>query len=173
MNQAASLIPATVVMLCLAVATPATAQQMQRTSLRTSAENCKYTQHHPIDVGDLPGHQLRVFEVHCTFPNNPPAINGVALKEQWVRGLTDLTDNSGPGSFYAVYEFTNGDRFFTHSTLVAHKAGSGLSAATAGYITGGTGKFAGMRGTIRTVLTDDPAAGVNEGQIEIEYLAVP
>jgi hypothetical protein len=144
----------------------------QRTSLQTSVENCKYTQHHPIGVGDLPGHQLRVFEIHCTFPNNPPVINGVVLKEQWFRGLTDLTDNSGPGNFYAVYEFANGDKFFTHSTMVAHKAGSGLSAATAGYITGGTGKFAGMRGTIRTVFTDDPAAGVNEGQTEIEYVAI-
>lgn len=97
----------------------------QRTSLQTSVENCKYTQHHPIGVGDLPGHQLRVFEIHCTFPNNPPVINGVVLKEQWFRGLTDLTDNSGPGNFYAVYEFANGDKFFTHLTMVAHKAGRG------------------------------------------------
>jgi hypothetical protein len=35
--------------------------------------------------------------------------------------------------------------------------------------TGGTGKFSGMQGIIRTVNIADPKAGVNEGQTEIEY----
>ena len=32
----------------------------------------KYTQQHVIDVGDVPGDQIRIFEVHHTFPQNPP-----------------------------------------------------------------------------------------------------
>jgi hypothetical protein len=63
-----------------------------------------------------------------------------------------------------------GDKFFAYSTAVSRKAGAGLSAVTVGRITGGTGKFANMRGTIYTVRTADPAAGINEGQTEVEYV---
>jgi hypothetical protein len=40
---------------------------------------------------------------------------------------------------------------------------------TVGAITGGTGKFTGMKGTIRGSSTSDPRAGLNETQVEIEY----
>src|SRR5262249_60547098 len=48
------------------------AQQMQRVSYKSPVENAKYTQQHVIDVGDAPGHQVRVYEIHRTFPNNAP-----------------------------------------------------------------------------------------------------
>jgi hypothetical protein len=91
----------TLALLCLTVALPmgeAVAQQKQRVSFKTSAENTKYTQQHALDVGDMPGHQVRIYELHRTFPNNPPTINGVALKEQWTRAVSDYTDNNGPGT---------------------------------------------------------------------------
>ena len=55
-----------------------------------------------------------------------------------------------------VLELDDGDKFFASSTVVAHKTGSGLAAMTVGAITGGTGKFAGIRGTIRSVVVADP-----------------
>jgi hypothetical protein len=67
----------------------------------------------------------------------------------------------------------NGDKFFTRSTLVAHKAGAGLSSITVGRITGGTGKFATMQGEVRTLVTSDQAAGINEGFTTIEYVLSP
>jgi hypothetical protein len=120
-------------------------------------------------VGDVPGHHVRLFEIRRTFPKDPPIIGGVALKEEWNRGVSDYTDNTGPASFYGVYVLENGDKFFTYSTAVSRKTGAGPSAVTVGRITGGTGKFANMRGTIYTVRTADPAAEINEGQTEIEY----
>ena len=163
----------TVALGCLVVAVPTDnvlAQQKQQLSFKTSAENTKYTQQHLIDVGDVPGHQVRVYELHCTFPNNAPVMNGVAIKEQWTRAISDYTDNNGPGTTYGVYVLENGDKFFTRSVLVAQSTGSGkLTANTVGQITGGTGKFAGIQGIVRTVNTADPKAGVNEGQTDIEY----
>ena len=163
----------TVALGCLVVALPTDnvlAQQKQQLSFKTSAENTKYTQQHLIDVGDVPGHQVRVYELHCTFPNNAPVMNGVAIKEQWTRAISDYTDNNGPGTTYGVYVLENGDKFFTRSVLVAQSTGSGkLTATTVGQITGGTGKFAGIQGIVRTVNTADPKAGVNEGQTDIEY----
>jgi hypothetical protein len=151
-------------------ATDLLANESQRVFFPTSAENTKYTQQHLIEVGDVPGHHVRLFEIRRTFPNDPPIIGGLALKEEWNRGVSDYTDSSGPASFYGVYVLENCDKFFTYSTAVSRKAGAGLSAVTVGRITGGTGKFANMRGTIYAVRTADPSAGINEGQTEIEYV---
>jgi hypothetical protein len=146
------------------------AQEKQRVSFKVSAPNTKYTQQHLIDVGDVPGHQVRVYEIYRSFPDNPPLINGVAIKEQWTRGVSDYTDNNGPGFTYTIYVLANGDKFFTRGALLAQSAGSGkLTANTVAYITNGTGKVAGIQGIVRTVASADPKAGVNEVQTEIEY----
>ena len=86
------------------------AQQMQRVSIKSAPENSKYTQQHVIDVGDVPNHQVRIYEIHRTYPTNPPVINGEKLKEQWTRATSDYTDNSGSGITYSVYILENGDK---------------------------------------------------------------
>jgi hypothetical protein len=69
-----------------------------------------------------------------------------------------------------VYVVENGDKFFSRTALVAQSDGSGkLSATSAGPITGGTGKVAGIQGMIRSVATAEPKTGINDGQTEIEY----
>ena len=105
MNQLTRLV-ATAALLCLVTGLPpvkAVAQEKQRASFKTSVENTKYTQQHSIEVGDVSGHHVRVYEIQRTFPNNAPVINGVALKEQWTRAISDYTDNNGPGTTYSVY----------------------------------------------------------------------
>ena len=95
MNQLTRLTVTTAALLCLVTGLPpveAVAQEKQRASFKTSAENTKYTQRHSIEVGDLSGHHVRVYEIQRTFPNNAPVINGVALKEQWTRAISDYTD---------------------------------------------------------------------------------
>ena len=173
MNRLTTLAMTTAVLLCVVIGlspVDAVAQEKQRVSFKISAENTKYTQQHSIEVGDVPGHHVRVYEIQRTFPNNPPMINGVAMKEQWTRAISDYTDNNGPGTTYGTYVLENGDKFFTRSALVAQSTAPGkLTASTVGTITGGTGKFSGMQGTVRTVNIADPKAGVNEGQTEIEY----
>jgi hypothetical protein len=99
MNRCSVFTLAVTVALGLVVAIPAgdaSAQEKQRVSYKVSAENTKYTQRLFIDVGDAPGHQVRVYEVHRTFPSNPPLINGVKLVESWTRATSDYTDNDGP-----------------------------------------------------------------------------
>ena len=118
MNRRTTPTLATIALLCVAVAVPAgdaLAQQMQRVSFKTSAANSKYTQQHVIDVGDVPGHQVRVFELHRTYPNDAPMINGVRLVESWARGLSDYTDTNGPNTGYTVYVMEGGDKFFVRT----------------------------------------------------------
>ena len=160
-------------LLCLGLTIPASnalAQQKQHVSFTAAAENSKYTQQQVIDVGDVAGHQVRVYEIHRTFPTNPPVINGLKVTELWTRALSDYTDNSGSGTTYTVYVLENGDKFFTRTALIAQSSGGGkLTATTVGTITGGTGKLAGMRGMVLTIAHADPKAGVNENKTDIDY----
>jgi len=177
MNRVIKLTLATAALLCFAVAVPmgdVEAQQLQRISYKTPAANSKYTQQHVLDVGDVPGHQIRIYELYRSFPADPPVINGLKLKETWSRGMSDYTDTNGPNTTYTEYVMENGDKFFSRTTVVSQSTvnpdGSRKNTATsAGSITGGTGKFAGIRGIVRAVNVFDPKAGLNEGQTEIEY----
>jgi hypothetical protein len=140
----------TTALLCLAVALPAgnaVAQQKQRVSYKVSAENSKFTQQLNIDAGDLPNHIMRVYEVHRTFPNDAPVINGLKLVEEWDRGTADLADGNGTGTLVSVYVMENGDKFFDRRAALAQGTPEKSTSTHVGYITGGTGKFAGMQGS--------------------------
>jgi hypothetical protein len=173
MNRQATFALTVMAFLGGAVALPASdalAQQKQQVSFKTPAANTKYIQQTSIDVGDVTGHQVRVFELHRTYPSDAPVINGLKLTEMWTRGVTDLIDGTGSSVNYSVYMLENGDKFFSRTALVAQSLGSGkFTTTSAGTITGGTGKLAGIQGTLRTTGTAQPTAGVNENQTDIEY----
>ncbi len=164
---------ATMTAIGLAVVLPtdsAVAQQMQRVSYKVTAENSKYTQQQFVDVGDVPDHQVRSFEIYRAFPADPPVINGMKVKEQWTRGISDYIGNNGTATTYGVYVLENGDKVFTRSTVLAQSVGEGkFTNVTVGYITGGTGKLAGIHGIVRSSGSANPKAGVNEIQTDIEY----
>jgi hypothetical protein len=107
---------------CIAVA-----QEKQRVSMKTPAENTKYTQQLFIDVGDAPGHQVRVYEIHRTYPSNPPVFNGVKLVESWSRGTSDYNDSNGLTTGYDVYVLENGDKFFAMAIRAQTPISSGSS----------------------------------------------
>ena len=146
------------------------AQQKQRVAFKVDAANSKFTQQLFLDVGDVAGHQVRAYEIHRTFPGNAPVINGVKLKETWTRGLSDYTDNNGPNNSYGVYVLENGDKIFVRTSTLSQSTGGGkLNFTSVSYITGGTGKLAGIQGMVRSSGAADPKAGFNESQYEIDY----
>jgi hypothetical protein len=146
------------------------AQEKQRISYKVTAESAKYPQRHTLDVGDGPGHQLSLYEIHRTFPANAPMIKGVRIKEIWTRGYGDYVDNNGASHNYSVYVLENGDRFFTRATTMGQANSAGRrTTSSVGEITGGTGKLVGMRGMFRATGASEGKAGINETQAEIEY----
>jgi hypothetical protein len=153
----------------LFIANQAIAQQKQHVSFKASAENSKYTQQLTIDVGDMPNHVVRVFEVRYTFPNNAPVVNGLKLVEQWDRGFGDRIDGSGPATIYTVYVMENGDKFFVRNIGVVQNTAGKLINTVVGNITGGTGKLAGIQGNTRSLANFNYNTGFVEPQIEIEY----
>ena len=157
--------------LAMALTAPvAIAQQKHHVSYDTPATQTVYTQQHVIDVGDIPGHQARLFEIRRTYGTDAPVINGQKLKEQWTRGMSDYIDNNGPAIIYNVWVLENGEKFFVRTSLVAQSGGDGkLTNMTSGVITGGTGSFARMRGIISSHGPSEPMAGINANQTEIDY----
>ena len=146
------------------------AQEKQKISYKTSAANSKFTQRHILDVGDIKGHTVRVYELYRAYPDNAPVINGLKFKESWQEGYADYIDDNGSATYYTVTTMENGDKFFSRGSMHAQSPGGGkLTTTSIAVITGGTGKLAGINGTIRSVSQTDVKAGSNEAQIEMEY----
>ena len=161
--------------LALLGAPGAWAQQAQTLKFTAPTANTKYTQQHVITAGDAPGHEVRIFEIHRTFPKDPPQIGGVRVKESWARGSSDYIDLNGTAVTYTTYVMENGDKIYTRTNVLSQSVASadgakkGATNMTTGSITGGTGKFVGIRGTVRTTGAFDPKAGTNQTQMEMVY----
>jgi hypothetical protein len=141
-------------------ATEVRAQEKQKLSFKTTTAGGKYTQQTAIDVGDIPGHQVRIYELRFTYTAEAPTFEGVKATESWSRGLSDYTDGTGHANGYGVYILQNGEKIFSRFTLVTQTVvgpnGSKRSAYTSvGTLTGGTGRFRGIRGMLRTSGTTD------------------
>lgn len=150
------------------------AQQKQTISYKNLGANTKYTQQHAIDVGDVPGHQVRINEIHYTYPKDPPMFNGIRVVESWNRGYSDYTELNGRHWGYGFHILENGDKIFyrndgSSQTVVSADGAKKSTATGVTTLTGGTGNFRGIHGTLRYVTIFDPKAGLNEGQTEGTY----
>jgi len=172
MNRRTTITLTSMALLCLVVSLPvdsALAQQKQQVSFKVSAQDAKYGIQQNVVVGDAANHIVRVFEVHYAFPNNAPVINGLKLVDVWSRGLADLTDGNGNSTQYTVFVMENGDKIIGRFTNVLQSTGGKVAVASTGYITGGTGKFAGVLGIARQATNLDFKTGSVETQYDIEY----
>jgi hypothetical protein len=103
-----------------------------------------------------------------------PNCEGLKVVESWSRGYSDYVNTNGRAWGYSVSVLENGDKIFsqwsgtTHTTV--NPDGSKKTTYTGtNTLTGGTGKYRGIRGMGRDLTTFDPKAGFNEGQWEEEY----
>ncbi len=140
----------------------------------TPAADTKYTQQYTMDVGDIPGHQIRIVEIHRVYPNDKPNCEGLKRVEEWSHGYSDYVDRNGRVWGYDVTTLENGDKIFgqwtgTSQTVVASdgsKEGTYLGTAT---WTGGTGKYQGVRGIGRDHGAFNLDKGLNQQKSEVEY----
>jgi hypothetical protein len=173
MNRLTALTLTTMAVMSLAIAAPsgsALAQEKQHVSFSTPAENTKYTEKtENLDLGDIPNHIFRVFEIHRTYPNNAPVINGTKIVESWTRGVGDRIEGTGTNLQYVVFVLENGDKAFARMEGFATNDAGKVGVTIAGRITGGTGKLATIQGFVREVVNLDPKTNLNENQTNIEY----
>jgi hypothetical protein len=122
-------------------------------SVSIPAGAATYTQEHLLEVGDVPGHQIRAFELRVDFQNINLSFGGVKMKELWVRRLSDYTNGSGTASNYDIWVLENGDKLFSKESVLGHATVAPDGSKTLKYsvvntFTGGTGKFRGIRGQL-------------------------
>jgi hypothetical protein len=79
----------------------AVAQQKYTYEHTTSPLSSRYVQQHRIDIGDAPGHQIRIFEVHNQYTRGHPIIRGAKVVETWSRGSSEriVTTRMAKGTF--------------------------------------------------------------------------
>ena len=152
----------------------ATAQEKCKMSWDVPAANSNFTQQHVIDVGDVPGHQVRILELHRVFPDDKPNCEGLKRVESWNRGYSDYVDRNGHTWGYLIVVLENGDKIFGElsgtTQTVANPDGSKKSTATVvTKYTGGTGKYQGIRGIEQGISVFDPDKNLNQGHFEAEY----
>jgi hypothetical protein len=149
-------------------------QEKCKISWEVSAANAKYTGQHAFDVGDVPGHQIRIFEVRRTFPDDQPNCEGLKRVEQWLRGSSDYIDLNGPAWGYSVTVLENGDKIFAEffsatQTTVSPDGLRKTEATTVHKLTGGTGKYQDVRGIQRERSVFNPDKNFIETRAEAEY----
>jgi len=88
------------------------AQEKHKFTESNAAAQTKYTQQHVIEVGDVPDHQVRVYELRYTWPANPPTYAGVRAIEGWARGQSDYSSGNGRSWGYFLEVLENGDKIF-------------------------------------------------------------
>jgi hypothetical protein len=161
---------ATVLLTALAFS-PVSAQERCRLSWEIQPT---YTRQHVIEVGDVPGHQLRIFEAHRRFPDDKPNCEGLRRTESWARVASDYIDRNGSVSGYLIIVLENGDRIFgrmsgTSQTSTAPDGSQRSVATTVTTYTGGTGRYRSVRGIQRESIVFDPGRNFNQVEAEAEY----
>lgn len=127
--------------------------QTKHTISRSPSSTSSYPQQLALDVGDAPGHQVRVYQLHFEYPARDLAFAGVLVKESEVYGFSDYTNFNGPFWNYQVYTLEDGSKVFSRSagTSQATTKADGSRVVKYSYVenfVGGTGKFKGMRGQV-------------------------
>lgn len=155
--------------------TEASAQEKQKFLFKAPPGVTKYEEQHAIDVGDVPGHQVRVWSAHSVYAQEAPVYDGVKVKEAWGRGLSDYTEGNGRVAGYSITLLENGDKIFgrfeaTTQTTVNTDGSKVTKSYGVTTLTGGTGKFKSIRGTLHNVSIIDfkTSDQVIEGEYWIE-----
>lgn len=144
--------------------------QQKHTITRPATSNSQYLQEHAIDVDDMPGHQVRVYEIKYQFPSRDLAFGGVIVTQSITRGMSDYVGANGPFTTYTVYTLEDGNKIFSRATGTSQAEADGTRHFTfvENYV-GGTGKFKGIRGQMRGSGVRAPGAKSLEQQSVGEY----
>ena len=144
--------------------------QQKYTITQPGNATSQFTQEHIIEVGDVPGHRLRVYEVRNEYPQKDLAFAGVAVKEMLSHGVSDSVNGSGSFTAYNVFTLVDGNKVFVRLTGTTQSDGAGgnRSISVENFV-GGTGKFKGMRGQMRNTLQRAPGSNSLNVQVSGEY----
>jgi len=158
----------------LAGPTAALAQQKFKTPDVDPEQVSKYTVQHTLDVGDVPGHQIRIATLHTKNSDKAGEFDGVKVLETTAWLTSDYINGSGRFTTYAVASMANGDKIYSRGegmthTAVAADGSRKTSFSTVTTYIGGTGRFATLRGSARGTGATDFKSGFSTSSSTGEY----
>jgi hypothetical protein len=138
------------------------------------ASATRSARHYRVEVGDVPRHELRVFDLTRKFTRGEPVIDGVRVTESQERGVADLVDQDGSERAYVIYVLEDGNRVFGRydGTVRTRRWPDGsrhYDVRGTIELTGGTGRFEAIRGTVTVWQAHDPGADSSQGGAQGEY----
>ena len=125
-------------------------------------------------MGDVPGHQVRVYEIRTRYSDESFRFLDVPVVEEWNRALSDYTDANGRHFGYCLYALKSGERIDRRLDGTTHSKADAAAARVVTFsgvttLTGGSGRFPSIRGTLRYTGFYDPTAKRSGDQSEGEY----
>jgi hypothetical protein len=112
-------------------------------SFKIPDNTAKYLVSQNVEVGDIPGHIVRLFET-TGVPDNA-AIGGLKIIQVTVRGTGELYSNSAVATGFATFVADNGDKLFARAGILGETPPNGKPHVSwVGRITNGTGKLSGL-----------------------------
>ena len=134
----------------------------------------KYIEQHVLEVGDIPGHQIRVAALNTKYGEETPVFDGAKVTESsgWIS--SDYINGSGRFLQYTVRQMGNGDKIYQNTegqshTSIGSDGGRKTTYSTVTIIRGGTGKFATIRGILKGSGATDFKTGPVNNNVEGEY----
>jgi hypothetical protein len=142
----------------------------------TPPATSRYTQRHAIPVPDVAGHEIVIYELQRTFGADAPKFLGVKLTENWSYGIADQINGVGATEGYTVWTLEDGSKLFSdfRGSVFGELTDTGFRRGTyhgATRFTGGTGRFAQLRGTLTDDIEyyTDPKVGFNRPVTHGQY----
>ena len=153
------------------------AQEKHPIAISSEGAKTRFIQQLAIDVDDVTGHQVRVFENHRIYAaDKQVTVAGERIVESFGRGLSNYVSGIGPVFGYITLVTDKGNKMFlafsgtseTRLTETGSKRGTYNGTAR---FTGGTGPFSNIRGYLvdATKYDTDPKTGYNIGEFRGEY----
>lgn len=175
--QRISLVSIAAAVIVFSLSLPIQAQQRYPIESQSDWYTSQYTKQHIIEANDIAGHQIRIFELHrVSNEQTRMAVSGTKVRESWVWGYSDSIAGVGKNWGYGTWTLEDGNRisFEYAGTSQSQIAETGARVGTyhgTARITGGTGKFKGVRGILSDVVefNTDPAGGYNRASSKGEY----
>jgi hypothetical protein len=153
---------------CVALlSSPVWAQQKQPLNVSGDGVKSRWVQQNLIDVDDVPGHQIRNYEIQRTFTgSSQPVVDGERVVEGWVRGYSNYTNGIGPVLSYTTWVTDKGSKIFLESVGTSETQPTETGSKRGTYhgtsrIVGGNGRFASLRGLLVDIskFDTDPKVG--------------
>src|SRR2546426_8624881 len=89
------------------------AQEKHKISWSAKPENTKTTFRHRLEIPDMLGHAIVMFEIRRTWPDGGgPVVEGRKVVESIAWGMGDGVAGNGLNRGYSVWRFENGDQSF-------------------------------------------------------------